>query len=113
MKTKKMKLNDDLLDLKGVCNYFGLSETTIRRKIKDTREGRGNFILPLFGSICRILFRRADVENWKGEDAEVVSFTPSLPPPNPQVLPSDAEVRRGLEAMGIKYPCKPSNESNK
>jgi predicted DNA-binding transcriptional regulator AlpA len=101
---KNKKLNDDLMDLQAVCEYYGLSESTVRRKIKDTREGRGNFILPLFGSKCRIVFRRSDVESWKGEDCEVVSFTPSLPPHNPQVLPSSSKVRKGLEAFGIKFP---------
>jgi predicted DNA-binding transcriptional regulator AlpA len=102
MKTKK--ISDDLLDLKGVCDYFGLSESSIRRKIRETREGRGNFVLPLFGAKNRILFRRSDIENWNGEDSEVVNFTPSLTPPNPQGLQSSAEVRRGLEAYGIKLP---------
>jgi predicted DNA-binding transcriptional regulator AlpA len=101
---KAKKLSDDLLDLEGICNYFGMSESTVRRKIRETREGRGNFILPLFGSKCRILFRRSDVESWKGEEAEIINFSPSLPPLTPQVLPSDAQVRKGLEAMGIKYP---------
>jgi predicted DNA-binding transcriptional regulator AlpA len=99
--------------LKGVCDYFGLSETTIRRKIKDTREGKGNFVLPLFGSKCRIVFRKSDIENWKGEDGEVVTFTPSLPPPLPQVEQNNDKIRKGLEALGIKYPSQPSNESNK
>ena len=102
MKTKE--LNEDLLDLESVSRYFGLSESTIRRKILETREGRGNFILPLFGSKCRILFRRSDVENWRGEDVEVVTFTPSSAPPITQGLPSSTHVRKGLEALGIKFP---------
>ena len=102
MKTKT--ISDDLIDLKGVCDYFGLSESSIRRKIRDTREGKGNFVLPLFGSKCRILFKRSDVENWKGEDAEVVNFTPSMIPPTPQAIQSDAQVRKGLEAFGVKVP---------
>jgi predicted DNA-binding transcriptional regulator AlpA len=101
---KPKKISDDLIDLEGVCNYFGLSESTIRRKIRETREGRGNFVLPLFGHKHRIVFRRSDIEGWRGEDAEVVTFTPSLPPPNRQVLPSIAEVRKGLEALGVKLP---------
>ena len=102
MKTKK--ISEDLIDLKGVCDYFGLSESSIRRKIRDTREGKGNFVLPLFGSKCRIVFRRSDIESWGGEDAEVATFTLSLPPPATQGLPSCAQVRKGLEALGIKYP---------
>jgi predicted DNA-binding transcriptional regulator AlpA len=101
---KAKKISEDLIDLKGVCDYYGLSESTVRRKIRETREGRGNFVLPLFGTKCRIVFRRSDIENWRGEDAEVVTFTSSLPPQNPQVVQSDAQVRKGLEALGIKFP---------
>jgi predicted DNA-binding transcriptional regulator AlpA len=110
MKTKK--ISDDLIDLKGVCDYFGLSESTVRRKIKDTREGRGNFLIPLFGTKCRILFRRSDVESWRGEETEVVSFTPSLPPPLPQVEQNNDRIRKGLEALGVKLPPKASSVPN-
>jgi predicted DNA-binding transcriptional regulator AlpA len=112
MKAKKI-INDDLIDLEGVCNYFGLSESTIRRKIRDTSEGNGNFPLPLFGSKCRIVFRKADIESWHGEDSEIINFTPSLPPPNHYVEQNSAKIRKGLEAMGIKFPGQPSKESNK
>jgi len=112
MKTKK--LNDDLLDLEGVCNYFGLSESTVRRKIRDTREGRGNFILPLFGSKCRIVFRRSDVANWKGEEAETILFDPSQIPSMPQAppIPSSAQVRAGLARHGIILPPVTGNNPN-
>ena len=39
-------------------------------------------------------------------DAEVVTFTPSLAPPMTQGLPSSPQVRKGLEALGIKFPTK-------
>ena len=103
-KVKTKKISEDLIDLNGVCDYFGLSESTVRRKIRDTREGKGNFVLPLFGSKCRIVFRRSDIESWKGEDSEVVTFTPTMLPPNPQVVQSNEQVRKGLEAYGIKLP---------
>ena len=104
MKTKE--LNDDLLDLEGVCRYFGLSKSTVRRKISDRRENKGTFPLPLFGTKCRIVFRKSDIESWGGEDGEVVTFTPSLAPPVTQGLPSSTHVRKGLEALGIKFPTK-------
>ena len=97
-------MNEDLLDLEGVCRYFGLSESTVRRKIRDRRENRGTFPLPLFGIKCRILFKKSDIENWGGEDAEVINFTPSLTPPNTQVVQSSTQVRKGLEALGIRLP---------
>ena len=103
MKTKE--LNEDLLDLESVSRYFGLSESTIRRKIRDRRENKGTFPLPLFGTKCRIVFRKSDIESWGGEDAEVVTFTPSLAPPITQGLQSSTQVRKGLEALGIKFPA--------
>jgi hypothetical protein len=102
MKTKK--ISDDLMDLRGVCDYFGFSESTARRKIRDTREGKGNFILPLFGSKCRILFRRSDVENWRGEDSEVIHFTPSLPPSKPQVEQNMTKIHKQLAELGVRLP---------
>ena len=105
MKTQKTKIiDDDLIDLEGACRYFGYSESTIRRKIRDTREGRGNFILPLFGSKCRIVFRRSDLESWKGEDAEVIHFTPSLPPPKPHVEQNITKIHKQLADLGVKLP---------
>jgi len=110
MKTKK--LNDDLIDLEGVCQYFGLSESTIRRKVRDRRENRGTFPLPLFGSKCRIMFRRSDVENWRGEDVEVVTFTPTMPPSNPQVERNMTKIHKELAALGVRLPHQASSESN-
>jgi predicted DNA-binding transcriptional regulator AlpA len=110
MKTKT--ISDDLIDLKGVCDYFGFSESTVRRKIRETREGRGNFILPLFGSKCRIIFRRSDVENWRGEDVEVVTFTPTMPPSNPQVERNMTKIHKELAALGVQLPHQASSESN-
>jgi hypothetical protein len=107
---KSKKLNDELLDLEGMCNYFNLSESTIRRKVKATREGTANFILPLF-STGRLLWRRIDVEAWRGEDAEVVHFTPSLPPPKPQVEQNLSKVHKELAALGVRLPSQASSES--
>ena len=100
MKTK----NDDLLTLAEVCSYFGLSESTIRRKVRDSRDGNGNFPLPLFGSKCRVLWRKSDIENWSGEDGDTMTFTPSLPPPMPYVERNLAKVHKQLAALGVRLP---------
>jgi len=101
-----MKKSNDLLNLVEVCGYYGLSEATVRRRVREARQGRGNFPLPLFGSGCRVLWRKIDIESWQGEDAEVITFTPS-PVPSvhhaAQIKPS-AQVRKGLEALGVKLP---------
>ena len=87
-----MSTSNDLLSLEQVCEYFGLSESTIRRKVSATREGQGNFPLPLFSANSRVLFRRSEIENWAGESA--VSSIPQSP--------NATQVHRGLETLGVK-----------
>jgi predicted DNA-binding transcriptional regulator AlpA len=110
-----MNSNPDLFDLNQVCTYFSLSESSIRRKVRQAREGVGNFPLPLFGSGCRVLFKKSDIENWNGEEAEVIAYTPSLTlPPHPTALTKNqTQVRKALEQeFGIKLPPVTSNEVN-
>ena len=106
MKTTKI-ISDDLLDLAAVCGWYGLSESSIRRRVRDSREGKGNFPLPLFRSGCQVLWRRSDIENWSGEDAEVF-HAPLSPIPSFQKVatqPQTSEqVRKGLAKYGILLP---------
>ena len=107
-----MKLtNDDLLSLDAVCEYFGLSESTIRRKVRDSREGTGNFPLPLFKSGCRVLWKKSEIMSWNGEDAETITFTSSLIPPISQAAqPQNAA--QALRGRSGKLPSKTGNELN-
>jgi len=98
-----MKKSDDLFDLTDICNYFGLSESSIRRRVRNSREGNGNFPLPLFSSGSRVLWRKSDIESWRGEDADVITFSAT---PIPQTVPPGRnadKVRKGLEALGVKF----------
>jgi predicted DNA-binding transcriptional regulator AlpA len=72
-----MNSNNDLLDLAEVSKYFGLSQSTIRRMIRQSREGLNSFPLPLLKRGSKIIFRRTDIENWEGDNVEY-SLTPSL-----------------------------------
>ena len=110
-----MNTSTDLLSLDDICRYFGVSESTIRRKVRDRRDGNGTFPLPLFKRGCRLLWRKSEIEAWQGEDGETVMFTPSQVPPNQRAIqiPSSAQVRRGLEAFGISLPSPSSSVSNK
>ena len=100
------KVSDALMTLPEVCNYYGQSESTVRRRIKDSREGRGNFPLPLFRSGCRVLWKRSDIENWNGEGGETITITPSPLPSFPKVspFPSADQTRRTLAGFGIDLP---------
>jgi len=97
-----MKSND-LFDIGDICDYFGISEATVRRRIRERKEGIGTFPLPLFKAGCRVLWRKDDVLAWRGE-ADAIDFTSSPVPQIPHVLPINAtQVRKGLEALGIKF----------
>jgi len=101
---KKANKNPELFDMVEVCNYFGFSETTTRRRIRESREGRGNFPLPLFKSGSKVLWRKIDIESWAGEEAGSTTFTPSMIPTTSSIpTKSDAQVRRELETLGVKY----------
>lgn len=55
----------ETMTLQEVSAYFGLSEQTIRRRMKDARNGRSTFPRPIFGSGGRkALWRKTDIENW-------------------------------------------------
>ena len=114
MSTKQIQKSDDLFDLSEVSAYFGISESTIRRKVRKSRENGGGFILPLFSQGSRLLWRKEDIVNFRGEDVETIDFDPSQVPSLSQAppIPSSAQVRRGLEKHGIKLPPVGSNPSN-
>ena len=95
----------DLLDLKQVAEYFGVSPSTIRRKVKKSRENGFGFVIPVFSSGSRLIWRRVDIENFRCEDAETIVFNPSVPS-SPPVMPvkNHAQVQQELRALGVKLP---------
>ena len=108
-----MTKSQDLFDLREVCAYYGYSESTVRRRVRDAREGKGSFPLPLFPSRSRNLWKRSDIENWSGEKGEVITFTPSLVSPMLPVRPQNlSQVHKGLQALGVKLPVQQGNESD-
>ena len=106
MKAKNVKKSDDLFDLSEVAAYFGISESTVRRKVRKSRENGVGFPIPLLSARSRLLWRKSDILDFKGEDAETIDFNPSMVPVMPQAptLPSSEQVRRGLERHGIILP---------
>ena len=101
-----MKNNPDLFDLADVCAYFNLSESSIRRRIRATRNGTSNFPLPLWGAKNSLRWHRSTIENYQGEDSETITITPSPVPSFPKVtqVPNADQTRRTLEAFGISLP---------
>ena len=93
-----MQTSNDLVGLDFVCSYFGLSASSIRRRVREAREGNNSFPLPLFRASHRLVWRRSCIENWRGEDVEVITFAPSLPQ-HPVQMKTSAQVRKRLEAL--------------
>jgi len=104
--SKNVKKSDDLFDLSEVAAYFGISESTVRRKVRKSRENGVGFPIPLLSARSRLLWRKEDILNFKGEDAETIDFNPSMVPSMPQAppLPTSAQVRAGLARHGIILP---------
>ena len=60
-----MKKSTDLLTIQDLCNFYGLSEQTIRRRIRESREGAGSFPRPVFGYGRKALWHRNDIISWR------------------------------------------------
>jgi len=65
-----MSKSAGLLSIQDICQFYGLSEQTIRRRIKESREGTGSFPKPIFGYGRKGLWHREDIENWKETEQE-------------------------------------------
>ena len=97
-----MKKSSDLWDITEVAAYFGVSESTIRRKVRKSRENGIGFIIPLFSAGSRLLWRKSDVLAWQGEGAaEAVMFMPSMPPVLQQ---SHEQIQNELRRLGVRLP---------
>ena len=42
-------MRSDLMNIQEVAEYFGISESTIRRRLRDRKNGEGSFLVPIFG----------------------------------------------------------------
>jgi predicted DNA-binding transcriptional regulator AlpA len=89
----------ELWDIKQVAEYFCVSESTIRRRLRDRKNGIGSFIVPVFGFSRIARWRREDIENWNEQEPEIV-MVETLTQRNRKVeLAQD-----GLATLGIKVP---------
>ena len=59
-----MQKSIEFVNIQEVCEYYGLSEQTIRRRIKEAKKGRSSFPKPIFGYGRKALWRRSEIENW-------------------------------------------------
>jgi len=106
-----MQKSPDLMDITELAAYYGVSESTIRRKVRKSRENGCGFITPIFSAGSRLLWRRVDVENFRSEDAETIHFHPSSVPSIPPAaqIKNHAQVQRELQKLGVKLPTADNN----
>jgi len=60
-----MGKSSEVLTIQEVAQFYGVSEQTVQRRIRDSREGRGTFPRSVFGFGRKALFHRAEIEQWK------------------------------------------------
>ena len=100
-------MTSELMDVKQVAEHFGVSESTIRRRIKERKDGEGSFPVPVFGFNRVARWRRLDIENWNEIEPEIITVeTPT------QKNQKVKQAQSGLAALGIKTPKK-CNEPSK
>jgi len=84
-------------NIKQVAEYFGVSESTIRRRLRDRKNGVGSFLIPVFGFGKVAKFRRSDVENWSEVEPEIITVeTPTQQNRKVELA------QQGLAHFGIK-----------
>ena len=92
-------MTSELMNVKQVAEHFGVSESTIRRRIKERKDGEGSFPIPVFGFNRVARWRRFDIENWNEIEPEIITVeTPS------QTKSRVKAAQTGLAALGIKTP---------
>ena len=92
-----MTKDSEFWNIQQVAAFFGVSESTIRRRLRDRRNGVGTFLVPAFGFGKIARFRRVDVENWCEEVPEIVTVeTPAQQNHKIKVA------QEGLAGLGIK-----------
>ncbi len=70
-------MQDELLDIKEVAAYLRCSVDTIWRRMKERREGKGNFPLPITPPGKKNFWNRIDVESWNANGLPTMSPTPA------------------------------------
>ena len=85
-----------LMDIKQVANFFGISESTVRRRLRDRKNGEGSFPIPVFGFNRIARWHRADIESWSEIEPEIIVVeTPAQK--NRRV----ESAKKGLTTLGI------------
>ena len=92
-------MNEELLNVKQVAFFFGVSESTIRRRIRERKNGDGTFPIPIFGFGRIARWRKSDIESWSEIEPAIITVeTPAQQ--NSKIVAA----QKGLAGLGIKVP---------
>ena len=95
----------ELWCIKQVADYFCVSVSTIRRRLRERKSGDGSFPIPAFGFNRIARWRRADIENWSEVEPEIITVeTPTQRNRKVELA------QQGLASLGIKVPQKNSTK---
>lgn len=70
-------MQNELMDIKEVAAYLRCSVDTIWRRMKDRREGNGNFPLPITPPGKKNFWNRIDIESWNANGTPEMPLTPA------------------------------------
>ena len=65
----------DILTLEEVAAYFRVSESTVKRWLMLSRQGRGDLPLPVSSKGCRLLWSKEDIIAWRSRFGNEVAVT--------------------------------------
>ena len=94
------------MNVKQVAEYFGISESTLRRRLRDRKNGEGTFPTPIFGFNKVARWRRYDIENWYETGPDIITVESPT-----QINRKVESAKKSLTTLGIKVP-KTENKSN-
>ena len=90
-----------ILTLTEVALYFRNSKPTIKRWLFLTRQGLGDFPLPISSKGCRLLWNKEDIVTWRsrlGNEAPLLNQLPETPTERRR---RSEKVAKGLNKLGI------------
>jgi len=66
-------MNQELMNIKQVAEYYSISESTVRRRLRERKNGDGTFPIPIFGFGRIARWRKSDIESWSEIEPEIVT----------------------------------------
>jgi len=92
-------MTTDLMNIKQVAEYFQVSESTIRRRLRERKTGDCTFPVPIFGFGRVARWHKSDIESWNEIEAEIVTVETATQRNRKVEL-----AQKGLAELGIKIP---------